>query len=146
MHALDEVTPAFGVSEEELQQVVQNGIIHYAQQVNVSGQSQQELMSGYSQRWKSFGGTSPKIRPYTVGRCSYSRSFWCWKDRFGSYHRHGIRFPIHQAHFPRNHGWILGAAKDCSTQQGVYGQLQESYECDCRRQLGEITGLESYWT
>jgi vesicle-fusing ATPase len=37
MHALDEVTPAFGVSEEELQQVVQNGIIHYAQQVNVSG-------------------------------------------------------------------------------------------------------------
>jgi len=34
MHALDEVTPAFGVSEEELQQVVQNGIIHYAQQVN----------------------------------------------------------------------------------------------------------------
>lgn len=36
MHALDEVTPAFGVSEEELQQVVQNGIIHYSQRVNVS--------------------------------------------------------------------------------------------------------------
>lgn len=34
MHALDEVTPAFGVSEEELQQVVQNGIIHYDQHVN----------------------------------------------------------------------------------------------------------------
>ncbi|KAI5455049.1 transport between ER and Golgi ATPase protein [Naganishia albida] len=29
MHALDEVHPAFGVSEEELQQVVQNGIIHF---------------------------------------------------------------------------------------------------------------------
>jgi vesicle-fusing ATPase len=29
MSALDEVHPAFGVSEEELQQVVQNGIIHY---------------------------------------------------------------------------------------------------------------------
>jgi vesicle-fusing ATPase len=29
MLALDEVHPAFGVSEEELQQVVQNGIIHY---------------------------------------------------------------------------------------------------------------------
>ncbi|KAH9022366.1 AAA-domain-containing protein [Lactarius deliciosus] len=28
-HALDEVHPAFGVSEEELAQVVQNGIIHY---------------------------------------------------------------------------------------------------------------------
>lgn len=36
MHALDEVQPAFGVSEEELQQVVQNGIIHYSQRVNVS--------------------------------------------------------------------------------------------------------------
>lgn len=35
MHALDEVQPAFGVSEEELQQVVQNGIIHYSQRVNV---------------------------------------------------------------------------------------------------------------
>lgn len=29
LHALDEVHPAFGVSEEELQQVVQNGIIHF---------------------------------------------------------------------------------------------------------------------
>lgn len=29
MSALDEVHPAFGVSEEELQQVIQNGIIHY---------------------------------------------------------------------------------------------------------------------
>ena len=36
MHALDEVQPAFGVSEEELQAVVQNGIIHYSQRVNVS--------------------------------------------------------------------------------------------------------------
>lgn len=36
MHALDEVTPAFGVSEEELQAVVQNGIIHYSQRINVS--------------------------------------------------------------------------------------------------------------
>ncbi|WVQ83903.1 hypothetical protein IAT38_006047 [Cryptococcus sp. DSM 104549] len=34
LHALDEVQPAFGVSEEELQQVVQNGIIHYSQRVN----------------------------------------------------------------------------------------------------------------
>ncbi|WWD22793.1 hypothetical protein CI109_107287 [Kwoniella shandongensis] len=34
MHALDEVQPAFGVSEEELQSVVQNGIIHYSQRVN----------------------------------------------------------------------------------------------------------------
>lgn len=34
MHALDEVQPAYGVSEEELQEVVQNGIIHYSKRVN----------------------------------------------------------------------------------------------------------------
>jgi len=39
MHALDEVQPAFGVSEEELQAVVQNGIIHYSERVNVSWRS-----------------------------------------------------------------------------------------------------------
>ena len=35
MNALDEVHPAFGVSEEELQQVIQNGIIHYDTVVEV---------------------------------------------------------------------------------------------------------------
>lgn len=33
--ALDEVTPAFGVSEGELQQVVQNGIMHFAPHIDV---------------------------------------------------------------------------------------------------------------
>lgn len=35
MHALDEVQPAFGVSEEELQQVVSNGIMNYSPHVDV---------------------------------------------------------------------------------------------------------------
>ncbi|KAM0792734.1 hypothetical protein ACM66B_002510 [Microbotryomycetes sp. NB124-2] len=34
LHALDEVQPAFGVSEEELQAVVQNGIIHFGEHVH----------------------------------------------------------------------------------------------------------------
>ncbi|GAA6023329.1 hypothetical protein JCM10207_006237, partial [Rhodosporidiobolus poonsookiae] len=34
MHALDEVQPAFGVNEEELQGVVQNGIIHFDEHVH----------------------------------------------------------------------------------------------------------------
>ncbi|WFD43818.1 vesicle-fusing ATPase [Malassezia psittaci] len=33
--ALDEVKPAFGVAEEELQQVVRNGIMHYAPHIDV---------------------------------------------------------------------------------------------------------------
>ena len=36
LSALDEVHPAFGVSEEELQQVIQNGIIHFEPTVDVS--------------------------------------------------------------------------------------------------------------
>lgn len=36
MHALDEVQPAFGVNEEELQAVVQNGIIHFADHIHAS--------------------------------------------------------------------------------------------------------------
>lgn len=35
MHALEEVQPAFGVNEEELQAVVQNGIIHFADHIHV---------------------------------------------------------------------------------------------------------------
>ncbi|KAF9266293.1 AAA-domain-containing protein [Marasmius fiardii PR-910] len=34
MRALDEVHPAFGVSEEELQQVIQNGIIHFDSRID----------------------------------------------------------------------------------------------------------------
>jgi hypothetical protein len=35
MHALGEVQPAFGVSEEELQSVIQNGIIHFDSNIDV---------------------------------------------------------------------------------------------------------------
>ena len=35
VNALTEVQPAFGVSEEELQQVIQNGIIHFDPHVDV---------------------------------------------------------------------------------------------------------------
>lgn len=34
-NALNEVRPAFGVSEEELLQVVQNGIIHFSPNIDV---------------------------------------------------------------------------------------------------------------
>lgn len=35
MNALDEVHPAFGVAEGELEQAIQNGIIHYDPIVDV---------------------------------------------------------------------------------------------------------------
>ncbi len=36
MLALDEVHAAFGVSEEELSQVVENGIVHFSREIDVS--------------------------------------------------------------------------------------------------------------
>lgn len=39
MHAFDEVQPAFGVSEEELQTVVQNGIYHFHAGIEVGAQA-----------------------------------------------------------------------------------------------------------
>lgn len=35
LHALDEVRPAFGVSENEMKACVMNGIIHYSPTINV---------------------------------------------------------------------------------------------------------------
>lgn len=35
MHALDEVKPSFGVSEDEMKGCVVNGIIHYSPVINV---------------------------------------------------------------------------------------------------------------
>ena len=79
MHALDEVQPAFGVSEEELQQVVQNGIIHFSKRVSVSKHitalPASLLMSnlGNLEGWQSASGASPKLRQNSTRLCSASR-------------------------------------------------------------------------
>ncbi|KAF7355680.1 hypothetical protein MSAN_01485800 [Mycena sanguinolenta] len=49
MNALDEVHPAFGVSEEELQSVIQNGIIHYDTTVDELLRSGQLIVEQASQ-------------------------------------------------------------------------------------------------
>lgn len=82
MMALDEVHPAFGVAEEELQQVIQNGIIHYAPQVEVRIQrcsishsvSLRILVSiGNPPRWAAFRRTSPNKREDALGYRSSAR-------------------------------------------------------------------------
>jgi len=60
MNAFDEVQPAFGVSEEELQQVIQNGIIHYAPHVDVRVhclESDYELME-FDRNYLKLGNSS----------------------------------------------------------------------------------------
>ena len=67
LNALDEVHPAFGVSEEELQQVIQNGIIHYDNIVDVSARlvvwilQSDHIILGSPARWPIICRTSPVI-------------------------------------------------------------------------------------
>jgi len=70
MRALDEVHPAFGVSEEELQQVIQNGIIHYDGIVDVSLRcvflfQSLTALSGVVEEWSTIRGTSANIQADT---------------------------------------------------------------------------------
>ena len=68
MRALDEMRPAFGVSEEELEQVIQNGIIEYDDVVDVSlsvrflsRSSEQVLSIGTAKIRTTLCGTSTDI-------------------------------------------------------------------------------------
>lgn len=65
MMALDEVHPMFGVSEEELQQVVQNGIIHFDRVIDVGWV---ELV-----RWIDFLTTSVLRASYTTASSSLTK-------------------------------------------------------------------------
>ncbi len=67
MHALDEVQPAFGVSEEELQAVVENGIIHYSQRIDVglTVPRATNSSSGHSQRRESSCRAGAKLRSHS---------------------------------------------------------------------------------
>jgi vesicle-fusing ATPase len=73
MNALDEVHPAFGVSEDELEQVVQNGIIHFDKVVDVSialpiSDRLVHLLYflGIIAFWETFGRTSSSIPANTA--------------------------------------------------------------------------------
>ena len=94
MHALDEVQPAFGVSEEELQQVVQNGIIHYNKRVKVSvmrysrdGVDLGRKSSKMAACWSSKSGTlighhwcllyCMVRQPCAMSALTFLRAVWC---------------------------------------------------------------------
>jgi len=74
INALEEVHPAFGVSEEELQQVIQNGIIHYNDNVKASNSIilffsliPNMLPTGAPSYWSIIRGTSSHFKAYTLG-------------------------------------------------------------------------------
>jgi hypothetical protein len=99
MLALEEVHPAFGVSEEELEGLVQNGIIHYDETVEVSNQSAKGFRLNsdtvHSSTCSSIGGASPDINENTARICPLA---WPRGDRqicSRGYHCEGFRVSVH---------------------------------------------------
>lgn len=97
MNALEEVHPAFGVSEEELQQVIQNGIIHFDSIVDViifvlyySPQVYLHLYSGNSSLRAAICRASPYLDADTSCQCTPPRTSWIGQDCFGCIHRSSI--------------------------------------------------------
>lgn len=125
LHALDEVHPAFGVSEEELQQVIQNGIIQYDGTVDVSDLVHMDgvlshLSTGTSPHRPALRGTSPHVYTHTARQHSSSRSLGLRKNRSWCYHCITIPVPLHQTNFPWQHGRFQREPKSGSHQQSVH--------------------------
>lgn len=122
MNALDEVHPAYGVSEEELAQVVQNGIIHYDPIVNVGcfvlvEQDNWSLtlftcIIGTPSQRTALRRAGPDIDAYAARQHPAARASWNRKDSAGRHYRPSFTVPLHQTHHPRQHGWLLGSAED----------------------------------
>ena len=105
LNALDEVHPAFGVSEEELQQVIQNGIIHYDGTVDVSDIVHWDgVLSHYSigtsPHRSAFCGASPHVNTHTTRQHPSSRSLGLRKNRSRCYHCITISVPLYQVDLP----------------------------------------------
>lgn len=111
MNALDEVHPAYGVSEEELAQVVQNGIIHYDPIVNVGyfffiGQEKWPLnifmhvLGAPSQR-TTLRRAGPDVHPYAARQHTAARASWNRKDSTGRHYCPSFTVSLHQAYHAR---------------------------------------------
>jgi len=99
-NALEEVHPAFGVSEEELLEVIQNGIIRFDDIVNVSIHSFtifpcSLVAAGPSPHRETFRGTSPLIYSHSFGQHYPSWSSRIRQNRLRGNDRARVAVPIH---------------------------------------------------
>ena len=124
IHALDEVKAMFGVSEEELAQVVQNGILHYASQVESILRDGELVVKQVRESPRSHlvsilmhGRLSePRVR----FRANASpRLRWYGQDCSGSYNRYALGFPLHQARFCGEHDRLYRICQDHLSEQGI---------------------------
>lgn len=99
LQALEEVHPAFGVSEEELQQVIQNGIIHYDSVVDVSSRLSLiafvQFLPGTFENWSTLCRTSADIDANTSCQYTVAWSSRIWKDGPGRVNCSGIWISLH---------------------------------------------------
>lgn len=101
MNALEEVHPAFGVSEEELLQVIQNGIIRFDKSVDVSStfftsSPPTYMNTGTPPHRRTLCRTSSLINAYPPCQYSTARSTWIRKNGTGGYYCASISVSFHQ--------------------------------------------------
>ena len=103
-NALDEVHPAFGVAEEELAQVVQNGIIHYDVVVDVRLALPLffqpflylfRIFTGIVTLRQALRRAGPHIDPHAARQSAAPRPTRDRQDRTRSDHRASVRIPVH---------------------------------------------------
>jgi vesicle-fusing ATPase len=83
--ALDEVHPAFGVSEEDLAACIQGSIIKYSRGINVPpSPSPHPLMPGNSENGKTVRRTSPHKYSNAARQYPSPRAQWKWENSTGS--------------------------------------------------------------
>jgi hypothetical protein len=101
MNALEEVHPAFGVSEEELQQVIQNGIIHFDTVVDVSLHFQfiSRLTHDFAPGTLTLGsiicGASPHIYSHAPRQHPPPWPSGIRQNRLGGIHCSSVTVPLH---------------------------------------------------
>ena len=144
-NALDEVHPAFGVAEEELAQVVQNGIIHYDVVVDVRPVHPFCLsfflrfiyipfFTGITALRKALRRTGPHIDTHTARQSAAPWPTRDRKDRAGSDYRAGIRVPVYKAHHARQHGRLFRSTESARYFEGLRRQHQKPNERRSSRQ------------
>ena len=146
-NALEEVHPAFGVSEEELAQVIQNGIIHYDTSVDV--RSLRLFLTrltphlGIATLGPALCGAGAYLDAYSARQSPPSWATWNWQDRARSDDSTSVRIPLHQAHHARQYGWLFRSTEDPGDLKGVCGQLEEPDERCGGRQHRASLGLDA---
>jgi hypothetical protein len=132
-NALEEVHPAFGVSEEELAQVVQNGIIHYDTMVDVRSVPSTAMrlfhfLLGITTLRPALRWAGTHFNTYPARQSPASWTIRHWQNRPRSDDRPGVGVPFHQAHHPGQYGRLLRGTENPDHLKSVCGQLEEPNE------------------